>query len=246
MKGMFFEDAAEHVHHTALSSMLVERPGAFDMLGNQLEEFCPAGIKVLDAMDEPGWSMDEPSHTGYNLYHKTDRTVYLELSQHPERFRRFGSAIEFLTSGPEYDMKHFIDGFDWEELDRREGDPATVIDVGGGKGQAVSAISKATKRIRFVVQDLPENIDQSQKHHDRGIQPQDTSRIKFMAHDFFKPQPIVGADVYLFRWIFHNWSDKYCLSILHNLVPALRTGCTLLLCEYVLPDRASTTWKMNR
>ena len=60
-------------------------------------------------------------------------------------------------------------------------------------------------------------------------------RISFMAHDFFTPQPIT-ADVYFFRFIFHDWPDKYGISILQNLVPALKPGARVLINEFCLPE----------
>jgi len=33
------------------------------------------------------------------------------------------------------------------------------------------------------------------------------AKIEWMAHDFFTPQTIV-ADVYLYRFIFHNYADE--------------------------------------
>ncbi|KAI1333054.1 S-adenosyl-L-methionine-dependent methyltransferase [Xylariaceae sp. FL0255] len=64
------------------------------------------------------------------------------------------------------------------------------------------------------------------------------NRVIFMSHDFFAPQPVV-ADVYYFRFVFHNWSDKYCIKILHGLIPALRPGATILLHERILPGAES-------
>ena len=34
---------------------------------------------------------------------------------------------------------------------------------------------------------------------------------------------------------FHNWADKYCIKILHNLVPALRPGARVIIHERILP-----------
>jgi len=46
----------------------------------------------------------------------------------------------------------------------------------------------------------------------------------------------VEAEVYYFRWIFHNWSDVYAIKILQNLVPALKPGAIILLNDGVLPE----------
>jgi chemotaxis methyl-accepting protein methylase len=60
-------------------------------------------------------------------------------------------------------------------------------------------------------------------------------RIEFMEHDFFKEQPVKGADVYLLRWIMHDWSDEYCIKILSQLVPAMTEQSRLLISESVMP-----------
>jgi hypothetical protein len=63
-----------------------------------------------------------------------------------------------------------------------------------------------------------------------------SNKIEFMPHDFFTEQPVQHADVYFFRWIFHNWSDKYCTQILRNLIPALKNGARIVINDNVLPE----------
>ncbi len=38
-----------------------------------------------------------------------------------------------------------------------------------------------------------------------------TGRIEFMVHDFFTEQRVT-ADVYLFRYIFHDWSNHHVIK----------------------------------
>jgi hypothetical protein len=52
----------------------------------------------------------------------------------------------------------------------------------------------------------------------------------------FVQQPVKNADVYFFRLIFHNWSDKYCVQILQNLVPALKKATRIVINDNVLPE----------
>lgn len=57
-----------------------------------------------------------------------------------------------------------------------------------------------------------------------------------MPYDFLaQTQPVRDADVYFFRWILHNWSDKYCMLILRNLIPALKPGALVIVADNVLP-----------
>lgn len=55
-------------------------------------------------------------------------------------------------------------------------------------------------------------------------------------HDFLTGQPVHGADVYFFRAVLHNWSDKYAVRILQNIVPALRPGSKVVIQDSVIPE----------
>lgn len=55
-------------------------------------------------------------------------------------------------------------------------------------------------------------------------------------HDFLSMQPVKGADVYFFRFIFHNWRDPYCVRILQALMPALKPGAQILINDTALPE----------
>ena len=72
-------------------------------------------------------------------------------------------------------------------------------------------------------------------------------RVEFMSHDFMTEQPVKNADVYLFRWILHNWSDLYFIRILRNLIPALKKGAVILVNDFVLPEPGTLgLWQEER
>lgn len=104
--------------------------------------------------------------------------------------------------------------------------------MGGSQGFACFAIARKFPSLSFVVQDLPPVIEAAKKEVPPGL----ARRTKFMAHDFLTEQPVHGADVYFFRWIFHNWSDKYCIKILRNLIPALKPGAKVVINDNVPPQ----------
>lgn len=94
--------------------------------------------------------------------------------------------------------------------------------------------------MKFVVQDLEEVVRDA-----RGrVSPDVADRVDFMAHDFFTPQPVT-AEIYFLRWIFHNWSDKYCVKILQALIPALRPGAKVIISEAVMPGPGSVPRSME-
>ncbi|KAJ0414364.1 putative O-methyltransferase [Aspergillus carlsbadensis] len=231
---LFIESRPGHIAHSSTSRLLKEDPAALDTVGFLVEELTPAATAVLEA--EAKWPESaEPNETGYNIAFDTRDSFYKEIAKEPHRARRFGAAMRFMTAGTFYDIKHLIRGYDWGALDVPG---SVVVDVGGGQGGVSQALAGATAHTRFVVQDLEGTVREGLRvcpEHLRG-------RITFQAHDFFTEQPVAGADVYFFRYILHNWADKYSVEILRNLIPALKDGARVLIYEFLLPEEAQTEW----
>lgn len=171
--------------------------------------------------------------------------MYEFLSDHPERSTRFSNMMRGFTSGPAFDLRFVSDFYPWEDYGDStfvdvshlpsptcdiERDHLTCIKVGGSQGFVCEALARKYPSLKFVVQDLEEVVRDAR----RCVSSDVADRIDFMAHDFFTPQPVV-AEIYFLRWIFHNWSDKYCVKILQALIPALRPGAKVIISEAVLP-----------
>ena len=125
-----------------------------------------------------------------------------------------------------YEAHHILEAVDWNAIDAK-----TLVDVGGSHGSASIALAERVEAIKCIVQDLPEVVTEGQSRLPAHLR----DRISFMAHDFFTEQPVKGADVYYFRWIFHDWSDKYCTKILRSLIPALKVGARIIISEIIVP-----------
>ncbi|EME44652.1 hypothetical protein DOTSEDRAFT_24658 [Dothistroma septosporum NZE10] len=67
-----------------------------------------------------------------------------------------------------------------------------------------------------------------------------------MPHDFFSEQYVKNADVYFFRFIFHNLADKYAVKILHALIPALKAGARIVICQVLHNAVATTKWTQKQ
>lgn len=230
---IFTQSSPDRVRHSAASRLMVTDPDFFDAVGLETSELGPTSASVFDALAKYGES-GEQNETAFSVANGTDLTVYQFLGQNPARARRFGAGMRFFTKDEGWNLKHLVAGFDWASIDRPG---ATVMDVGGGQGGVSQVLAKATRDVKFLVLDLPGTVEQG-----RAALPQEyAGRIEFVAHDFFAPQASGKApDAYLFRWIFHNWSDGYCVQILRNLIPSLENGTRVLIYEYVLSDEPET------
>jgi hypothetical protein len=147
------------------------------------------------------------------------------FEEHPERMRTFKDAMSFLQTFPGLENSYVLNGFDWASPGK-----ATIVDVGGSHGLVSIDLAKAFPDLHFVVQDLPKVIEDAKTK----VPAELADRVTFMAHDFFKEQPVKDADIYYFRWILHDWSDKYCIKILKALIPALKPGARIVLSERCL------------
>jgi hypothetical protein len=104
------------------------------------------------------------------------------------------------------------------------------------------AIAQRAPKLKLIVQDLPHVVAAN-----KDALPQEfREQITFMGHDFFAPQPVADADVYLFSQIFHDWSDKYCIKILQNVIPAMKKGARIVVRDQVVPPPGTLdTWVEN-
>lgn len=87
-----------------------------------------------------------------------------------------------------------------------------------------------------MVEDLPDTISNGSallSSYPETIR----SRISTKSHDFFTPQPVKGADVYVFRMILHDWPACDALKILRNHLEALKANprARLVIMDTVLP-----------
>lgn len=53
-------------------------------------------------------------------------------------------------------------------------------------------------------------------------------------HDFFSPQPIKYASLFLVRAVMHDWSDKYAVQILRHLREAAAPDTRLMIADSLM------------
>lgn len=109
--------------------------------------------------------------------------------------------------------------------------------MGGARGNVAIAIAQQFPKLKLIVQELPTMVTPEVIS---AIPADVKDRVSFQAHNFFEEQT-VQADAYIFRWIFHNWSDKYAIEILRKLVPSLKPGARVVINDGTLPEVGSVS-----
>ncbi|KAF3025036.1 hypothetical protein E8E14_014352 [Neopestalotiopsis sp. 37M] len=222
---IFEEPQPGVIAHSAASRLLAEDPGVHDFVATCSDELWQAAAQTCNALVKfPG--SEEPNETGFSLANNTDKSMYEFLSDYPDRSKRFANMMKGFTQGKSFDLKFVTDFYPWEKHSN-----GTFVDIGGSEGFVCVALARKYPSMKFVVQDLEPVIEEAKKNVPSDV----ADRVSFMVHDFFEPQPVSGADFYFLRWIFHNWSDKYCIKILRSLIPSLRQGAKVIVSEAILP-----------
>ena len=224
---VFHEGPIGTIKHTAASRLLINNTMLEAWILNIAEEFWPSLARTVDATEK--WpASEEPNESGYSVAYGTDENPFDIIKKDPKRQQQFIDAMSYSHLHQSYNMKHLLDNYDFGAI----GPHPTVVDVGGSHAQVSIAIAQRFPNVKCVVQDLPDTIAGMPEHVPAELQ----ERVTGLAHDFLQPNPTPGADVYLLRWILHDWSDKYSVKILQNLIPALKKGAKIVINDICVPQ----------
>ena len=149
-------------------------------------------------------------------------TVFDYYARHGEEGQQFGRAMENISAMSAHGV---LANYDF-------GSARLIIDVGGGNGSFVRAIVQQHRQPTGVVVDLPymESQAVASIEHDRL-----GNRCRFEAHDIFESVP-AGGDIYLLRFILHDWNDDESVRILKTLRAAMAPAGRVLIVEMLVPD----------
>ena len=246
-----YEASPGRVAHNSVSQLFVSNPG---WLRFMTQYSWPSAVALPSATQKWGSTPDK-NRTAFNLALDTDLSFFEYFAKSTETSDQFSAYMKSVHSSHGTSLNHLVSGFDWASLGR-----ATVVDVmlspsyektmsvltvkqvGGSIGNTSVTLAKAFPDLNFIVQDLPGTIANSKSL--LSTQPESVrSRITTQAHDFFTPQPVSRADVYLFRMILHDWPTADAVAILKQILPAMRLhlggGARIVIMDTVLPPPGS-------
>ncbi|KAI3914358.1 hypothetical protein MKW98_014965 [Papaver atlanticum] len=177
----------------------------------------PSILGIIDEDLFAPWHIIKDSLTGNcNIFEKALGKTYADyMGGNAEMNQIYNEAMAFdsglLSSALVNECKSaFSDGIQ------------TLVDVGGGTGTAVTAISKAFPNIKCSLYDLPHVIADSPE----------IPTITKISGDMFKSIP--SADAIFMKNVLHDWSDDECILILKGCKKAVSPGGKIIIVEMVL------------
>jgi hypothetical protein len=147
-------------------------------------------------------------------------TIFDYYDTHREEASAFMEGLEGMTAVAGAEAARLIDTNGIEKS----------IDVGGATGTLTHALMKANTKLHGIVYDVPVVAEQAiQAARALGL----ADRLTAVGGDFFQSVP-PGGDIYLLRYVLHDWDDAECIQILQNCRNVMAPNTKLYVLEMVL------------
>jgi hypothetical protein len=145
------------------------------------------------------------------------------LERHPDQARDFSAGMRSTTALWAADAARAIDTTATE----------LAVDVGGATGSLLSLLQEANPTLRGIVFDRPNIVaDAVAEIARKGL----SDRTEVIGGDFFESVP--SADLYLLKFILHDWDDDRCITILNRCREAMAPGGRIAIVEMVVGEIA--------
>jgi predicted O-methyltransferase YrrM len=160
--------------------------------------------------------------TGHSqAYNALGMDFFDYLEQNPSMAREFSAGMSSVTSVWAPALAGLID----TSTVRR------AVDVGGANGALLTLLQEANPSLRGVVFDRPNVARDAEAIIARnGF----ADRTEVVGGDFFEAVP--PADLYLLKFILHDWDDESCVKILRRCREAMEPGGRIAILELIVGD----------
>ncbi|KAH8924843.1 S-adenosyl-L-methionine-dependent methyltransferase [Atractiella rhizophila] len=225
----WYQEPEENVFaNTRLSLLLVYPKVSWYWCQSLGYQDARAGAMLPEVILDPKHRDSEhPSSAPILAAHNTDQWFFPYLQTKPDEMSNFAKAMSGYGTTS---LEGCLADFPWETLGK-----ATIVDVGGGRGGFTLPLLEKYKDLNLVLQDREEVVEEAKTYFKEALPQAVDNRVKFMAHDFFTPQPVTGENHHYFmRWIIHDWSDEFAIKILKGISDVMHPKSKIFLCEGII------------
>jgi len=183
------------------------RSSVASWVATQASQAVLASYGQLDAQLREG---AEPS----GVRRATGGSLWEHFSAQPAEGAQFGRAMRELTA---IDLDALVSGYPWPSS-------GVICDVAGGIGTLLAAILASRTAARGILIDGPDVLAEAEGFlQARGL----AERVDRRSGDLFAHLD-ARADVYVMKWILHDWNDAACRDILSRLRETMPGGAKLV------------------
>lgn len=148
--------------------------------------------------------------------------IWKYFEQNPEDAAVFNNSMSGVTAATNEEI---LANYDFSSF-------KTVVDVGGGHGGLITSLLKANPKLKGILLDAPQVIEGARPNIEAaGL----SDRCETVAGDFFKSVP-AGGDVYVMKWIIHDWNDERAITILKNCRNQMSRNSKIIIVDCVVPE----------
>jgi hypothetical protein len=142
--------------------------------------------------------------------------IFDYYADHPEEAAIFRATMQSVSEGVASEIAGMLDTSGY----------SVAVDVGGADGALVHSLMQHNPRLRGIVLDRPEvAVAAAAAAEARGL----AERTEVIGGDFFKSVP--EGDLYLLRFILHDWDDADAIRILESCRRAMKPDARLVVIE---------------
>jgi SAM-dependent methyltransferase len=149
--------------------------------------------------------------------------IWRYYAEHPELEALFGEAMTNLTAIANAGV---LGSYQFGAF-------SSAVDVGGGHGSFLAAILDGNPAAKGILFDLPSVLEDAARGE---FVARLGDRVRLIGGDFFEEVPS-GGDLYLLKFVLHDWDDADSVRILANVRRAVAPSGRLAVVEMVLPGR---------
>ncbi|KAK5719686.1 hypothetical protein LTR17_015221 [Elasticomyces elasticus] len=235
------DEVAEYTYASNPMTQVFASPGQLAGFRYSTEQIFYIGSKIRGYLQESQVHKSQPVKANAHQ-HAFGKTFWQLLASDPSAKENFDIFMKAARRGGHVQMwnERYPPVSQLKDEDLKTGAEAVLmVDVGGGVGGQVGAFRKQCPDLpgRCILQDLPDTIK-------NNTSPPEG--VELQAYDFFTPQPVKGARIYLFRSVCHDWDDSHSRKLLANTVAAMDPEYSrLLIDDWVLPDLGASLKATN-
>lgn len=145
---------------------------------------------------------------------------YMSLNKHEQSY--FHKAMASISKQTGKELRSYL-------LDNNP--ICKLCDIGGGNGELLQVATKDTN-IYPILFDTKDVID---------ISPYEMEKVY---GSFFNYEDIPQSDIYILKYILHDWSDSKCIEILNNISKKLSPNGKLIIIEGLLDHEENVYHKL--